>query len=146
MSRAPDIDAICRALSISWASSVEERTVDITTTGRQTGKPRRIETWFHRVENAIYLSGQPGPRSWFANLQANPRLFLHLKNGVAADLSAQAVPVVRGPERERVLSAIVTGLGNPASPPLASWIRASPLVRLEFDDQRIHPFQSEREG
>ena len=63
-----------------------DRTIDITTTGRRSGQPRRIETWFYNVDGRIYLSGSPGRRDWYANLQADPRLVFHLKQNVRADL------------------------------------------------------------
>jgi hypothetical protein len=34
-----------QALAIGPDSGARERTVDITTTGRKSGEPRRIETW-----------------------------------------------------------------------------------------------------
>jgi hypothetical protein len=66
-------DAVARALDIGPGSSTAERTIDVTTLGRCSGIPRRIEVWFHRVDGRWYLTGMPGPRSWYANLRANPR-------------------------------------------------------------------------
>ena len=74
-------EAIVRALAIGPDSSPAERTIDITTVGRRSGIPRRIEVWFHRVDGHWYITGVPGPRSWYANLRANPRFTLHLKHG-----------------------------------------------------------------
>ena len=49
--------------------------IDITTTGRQTGQPRRTELVFHNVGGRILISGRPGfPRGWVANLLTNPKL------------------------------------------------------------------------
>ena len=31
-----------------------DRTIDITTTGRQSGQPRRLEIWFHNLDGRIY--------------------------------------------------------------------------------------------
>jgi hypothetical protein len=39
-----------------------DRTIDITTTGRRSGQPRRIEIWFHNLGGRIYISGLPGSR------------------------------------------------------------------------------------
>jgi hypothetical protein len=55
-------DDVRRALQISPSSSLEERTIDITTTGRRTGEPRRIEIAFYRLGDSVYLSGIPSPR------------------------------------------------------------------------------------
>jgi len=38
-----------------------DRVVDITTTGRKTGQPRRIEIWLWTLERGGYaISGRPG--------------------------------------------------------------------------------------
>jgi hypothetical protein len=31
----------------------KDRTIDITTIGRRSGLPRRIETWFYRVDDSV---------------------------------------------------------------------------------------------
>src|SRR5436190_7892050 len=74
------------------ARLAEDRTVDITTTGARSGKPRRIETWTWIAEGTVYLTGSPGRRDWYANLKANPELVLHLKRGEPIDLPARARP------------------------------------------------------
>ena len=33
--------------------------IDITTTGRRTGQPRRIEIVFHNIDGRIYITGMP---------------------------------------------------------------------------------------
>jgi hypothetical protein len=54
-------DDVVRALAIDASSPMEARTIDITTTGRHSGEPRRIEIVFYRLGDDIYLSGIPGP-------------------------------------------------------------------------------------
>ena len=46
---------------IDASSTIEDRTIDITTTGRRSGKPRRIEIVFYRLGEDVYLSGIPAP-------------------------------------------------------------------------------------
>src|ERR1700754_2062408 len=99
-------EAVVRALDIGPDSSRAERTIEITTRGRHSGIPRRIEVWFHRVDGRWYLTGMPVPRSWYANLRANPRFVVHPKHGVTADLPAPAVPVDE-PTRRRVITAVL---------------------------------------
>jgi deazaflavin-dependent oxidoreductase (nitroreductase family) len=80
--------------------------IDITTTGRQSGQPRRIEIVFHVIDGRIYISGMPNParkRGWLANLEANPRFTFHLKSGVAADLPATARVITDEAERRAIL-------------------------------------------
>lgn len=141
----PDrLQAVRRALAIDPASSAWERTVDITTTGARTGLPRRIEVWFYRFEDRIYLSGLPGRRSWLANLAATPRLAFHLKHGVRADLPAAARIVTDQQERRRAFSFFVADMNQPHDPArigtrtsVAEWMAGSPLVEVVFDDPRL---------
>jgi len=58
------------------------RTIDITTIGRTSGEPRRIEIWFHIIDQHIYIIGTPGRRDWYANLRADPNFTFHLKEGI----------------------------------------------------------------
>lgn len=114
-----------------------DRTIDITTTGRMSGEPRRIEIWFFKVGEKIYLTGTPGTRSWYANLQSYPNFVFHLKGSTNADLDAIARPVDDDLERQTVLSAIVTRLleeGDEVEYKLEEWLSKSPLVEVNFSD------------
>jgi hypothetical protein len=107
-----------------------DRTIDITTTGRNSGHPRRLEMWFHNVEGIVFISGTPGTRDWYANLVAEPSFVFHLKESAQADLAARATPITATAERRPVL-AVVTERVN-ATAPLDEWVERSPLVRVEF--------------
>ncbi len=78
-------DEVRQALAVGESASIEERTVDITTTGRRSGKPRRIEIAFYGFEGPTYLSGIPGPRKrdWLVNLTANSAFTFHFKHGTS---------------------------------------------------------------
>jgi hypothetical protein len=110
----------------------QDRTIDITTMGRRTGRPRRIEIWFHRVEGRLYITGTPGRRGWYANLLDHPGFTFHLKGSVRADLEATATPIVGVTERRDVLSRILGKLG--ASRQLDAWVMASPLVEVTLEE------------
>ena len=104
--------------------------IDITTTGRTSGRPRRIELVFHNIDGRIFISGRPGwPRSWIANLRANPRMTFHLKGPVVADLPATGRVILDRDERERVIPAIAAGWGYDPAVMVAS----SPLVEITLD-------------
>ena len=134
-------EQIMRALEISPVSSASARTIDISTTGARTGLTRRIEIWFYRVDGEIYLTTQPAPRSWYANLLANPAFTFHLKNGVHADLAATASPVLDAAERRHIFASIVDDLNQPLHrgylpqpvEPVDEWVGGSPLMHVTFD-------------
>ena len=120
-------DAIRRALS-------KGQVIDITTTGRTSGVPRRIEIVFHGFDGHVYISGMPRAdrrRSWLANLEANPHLTFHLKRDVKADLPATARIISDEAERRTVLSKVLTAWPGQDLEAMVSW---SPLVEVTFDD------------
>ncbi len=106
-------------------------TIDITTTGRRSGRPRRLEIWFHEFESRWYITGSPGTRDWLANMLANPQFTFHLKESLQADLAARAIPVREEAERRRVLGGIFAGKDTPEK--LESRVAGSPLVEVVFE-------------
>jgi deazaflavin-dependent oxidoreductase (nitroreductase family) len=137
-------DEISRALALGGSAVTAERTIDITTTGRTSGEPRRIEIVFYQYEGDVYLSGIPGPkkRSWLANLAAEPLFTFHLKNGVTADLPARATVIEDPKERRRILT-VFAGQFNErraADSPypvavLDEWVESSPLAKVAILEQ-----------
>ncbi|MEX2135857.1 MAG: nitroreductase family deazaflavin-dependent oxidoreductase [Chloroflexota bacterium] len=121
------------------SSAVDERiaraltrghTIDITTIGRRSGQPRRVELVFHNMDGRIIISGLPGRRSWYANLLANPRLIFHLKRAVQADLPATARAIVEPVERRAVMERVAQ---NWRRTDLDVMLQRSPLVEVTFD-------------
>ena len=110
-----------------------DRTIDITTTGRNSGQPRRIEVWRYLYDGRIFLSGSPGTRDWYANLLAKPEFTFHLKGSVQADLPAIAHPITDEKERRQVMPSILDDLGR-GSGGLEELVARSPLVEVEFPD------------
>jgi deazaflavin-dependent oxidoreductase (nitroreductase family) len=111
-----------------------DRTIDITTIGRRSGEPRRIEIWFYRYHGRVFLSGSPGRRGWYANLVANPQFTFHLKGSVQADLPARARPITDEAERREVVAGILDELGR-GSGNADQWVARSPLAEVEFLDE-----------
>jgi deazaflavin-dependent oxidoreductase (nitroreductase family) len=110
-------------------------TCDITTTGRTSGRPRRIEIWYFVVGERVYLTGTPGPRDWYANLLAQPRLIFHVKQGAQADLPTRAIPITDIDERRRIMGEVMRGNSwfRSQSYDLDEWVASSPLVEVQFD-------------
>ena len=111
-----------------------DRTIDITTSGRNSGEPRRIEIWMYRYDGRVFLSGSPGTRDWYANLVRDPEFTFHLKGSVQADLPAVAHPITDEAERREVIRGIREELGR-GTENVDEWVARSPLVEVEFRDQ-----------
>jgi deazaflavin-dependent oxidoreductase (nitroreductase family) len=84
-------------------------TIDITTIGRKSGEPRRIEIVFFNFGGRLYISGMPSAertRAWLHNLRANPSFTFHLKQGVHADLPATARELTEPIHRREVIEQV----------------------------------------
>ncbi len=108
--------------------------IDMTTTGRRTGQPRRIEIVTHVIDGRTYISGTPRhqTRAWIHNLNADPRLTIHLKGPVQADLPAHARVITEDPERQRIFEWITTHAWRNQDP--AAMAEASPLIEVTIDE------------
>ena len=107
-----------------------DRIIDITTTGRKSGRPRRKEIWFHNLDGRLYITGTPGPRDWYSNLLANPEFTFHLKQSAQADLAARATPILDQGRRREVIAGIHQKIGGDRD--LDTWVESSPLVEVEL--------------
>ena len=107
---------------------------DVTTTGRRSGRPHRIEIWFAVGGEAVYLISGNGPTAdWFRNLVADPNVVVDLggetRRGVAR--------VVTDPEERRrmgeVLGAKYPSWQGDSSIGLTreAWCFEVPLVAIE---------------
>lgn len=112
--------------SLKWAS---EPFLYLTTIGRRTGRPHRIEIWFAAHNGRLYLLAGGRERSdWVRNLQANPRVTIELGNetyvGKARALEAGT------PEDQLARELLLAKYG--ATEDLDQWGRTSLPVRIEF--------------
>jgi len=104
-------------------------TVDITTLGRQSGEPRRLEIWMYAVDNRYVITGTPGPRDWYANLLAEPTLILHLPGEI--NLTATATPIADHDFRRAVFTSPKTGWYR-SQAPVDDLVASGPMVELHF--------------
>ncbi len=109
--------------------------VDITTTGRKSGAPRRLEIVLHNIGGRLYISGQPSRRrrSWLANLDANPAFTLHVKRGSRADLPATAREITDQAERRQVLEQVARHWKRDD---VDTMVQYSPLIEVNIDGSR----------
>jgi deazaflavin-dependent oxidoreductase (nitroreductase family) len=108
------------------------QTIDITTTGRHSGEPRRLEIVFHNLDGRIYISGAPFPkrRSWLSNLDVDPHFTFHLKGKVRADLPATARVIDEERERREILPHIARIWGRKD---LETMVKQSPLIEVTLE-------------
>jgi deazaflavin-dependent oxidoreductase (nitroreductase family) len=120
-------DQIRRALS-------RGHRIDITTTGRRSGQPRRIEIVFHNFGGRLYITGTPSAdrtRAWLLNLEADPHFTFHLKGTTAADLPATARIITDETERRAVLTDVAEVWKNQD---LETMVKYSPLIEVTFEE------------
>jgi deazaflavin-dependent oxidoreductase (nitroreductase family) len=109
--------------------------IDITTTGRRTGRPRRLEIVFHNIDGRLVISGQPWhgrTRAWIHNLTADPRLTVHVKGPLSADLPATARIITDPIERRATAEWIVRNAWRQMD--LEAMTADSPMIEVTLDD------------
>ena len=120
--------------------------IDMTTKGRSSGKPRRIEIAYHVIDGCIYISGMPNAqrkRSWLANLEADPHFTFHLKRGAQADLPATARVIRDESERWAILVGVARAWNRTD---VETMVAYSPLIQVTIEDSDVMPLSSGAES
>jgi deazaflavin-dependent oxidoreductase (nitroreductase family) len=110
----------------------DDPTIDITTTGRRSGRQRRIEIWMLDVDGRFFITGTPGPRDRLANVRARPNLVVHLKRRAQIDLEARAKPVEDPETRRRVLEHLNARWYRTQSL-IDELVATSPMIEVTFE-------------
>ena len=113
------------------AALAADRTIDILTTGARTGRTRVTEIWFCRLDDALIVTGTPGPRDWYANLLKHPDFIFRLKESLQADLPARATPIL-DPERRRAIFTHVVTQWYRDRAGIDALVAGSPLVDVKL--------------
>ena len=107
--------------------------IDITTIGRSSGEAKRLEIWFHNVDDRYYITGRPGPRSWYANVLANPAITFHFKESTEADVEGTARAVTDA-DAKRAFFLSAKKLSEYINEDnVQEWVDGSPLIEVVFD-------------
>jgi deazaflavin-dependent oxidoreductase (nitroreductase family) len=104
--------------------------IDMTTTGRRTGQPRRIEIALHAIDARLFISGMPRAdhkRAWILNLERDPRLTIRLKQTTNADVPAMARVIADPVERRQILELVAERWGRTD---VDVMVAHSPLIEL----------------
>ena len=104
--------------------------IDLTTTGRRSGTPRRIEIFLHELDGRLFITGMPRAdrtRDWIHNITADPQVVVHLKKSMVADIPATARVVTDEVERRPLIEAAARTWGRTD---IDEMMRHSPLIVL----------------
>ena len=104
-------------------------TIDITTFGRKTGLPRRIEIWWFRVEGRFIITGTPGRRDWIANVMHDPRLIVHVDG---QDIESEATPILDWEFRRKVFTQPETSWYT-THEELDRLVRTAPMIEVHLN-------------
>ncbi len=110
-------------------------TIDITTTGRRSHLPRRLEIVFHNIDGRIIITGSPRAdhkRAWLLNLEADPHMTIHLKDAVRADLPATARVITDNVERRAIAGWVVANAWRNQDP--AAMVAYAPMIEVTIVD------------
>ena len=121
------------------AALFRSQIIDLTTTGRRTGRRRRIEIFLHEKDGVLFISGMPRAdrtRDWIYNVAADPRVVVHLKQSVAADVPATARVVTDPDERQALIEVAAQRWGRTDIPAM---LQHSPLIVLDVDGDAPDP-------
>lgn len=105
------------------------RTIELTTIGRKSGEPRRIEIWWFRVNERFIITGTPGRRGWLANVIANPSIVIHA-NG--SDIEATA-KVIEDPDLRREVFTHPDTSWYSTQAERERLVAKSPMIEVSFD-------------
>ena len=110
-----------------WAS---EPFLYLTTRGRRSGRPHRIEIWFAAHDGLLYLlAGGRERADWVRNLQATPRVMVEL--GQETHVGVARVLAPGTPEDQRARELLLAKYAD-AEDDLDEWGRTALPVVIEF--------------
>lgn len=102
----------------------------LTTTGRHSGRPHRIEIWFALVDGVVYLLSGGGDRSdWVRNLTISPEVVVEIGD----ERRTRRARIVTDPEEDQVARGAVVGKYTPRyHGDLEDWGRTSLVVAIDW--------------
>ena len=101
----------------------------LTTVGRRSGEPHRIEIWFVAHDDGAYLLANSEVADWYRNLVADPEVTLEI---AGERRRTTATPVGPGDPANTVVRPAMVVKYQPTYPQedLRGWSRTASLVRI----------------
>lgn len=112
----------------------QSQIIDLTTTGRRSGEPRKIEIFLHAEDGLLFISGIPRAdrtRDWIRNITADPHVVVHLKQSLVTDVPAIARVVTDPVERRPLMEAAARRWDRTD---VDEMVQHSPLIVLTADE------------
>jgi deazaflavin-dependent oxidoreductase (nitroreductase family) len=104
----------------------------LTTTGRRSGRPHRIEIWYAADGDTLYLLAGGGPKSdWVQNVSADPTVVVELDGTVH---NARGRVVVDSDEARRARSLVFDKYSVRYNGDLTSWREEALPVAIDLEE------------
>jgi deazaflavin-dependent oxidoreductase (nitroreductase family) len=102
----------------------------LTTRGRRSGEPHRIEIWFVAHDDGAYLLSDSDRSDWYRNLVAEPSVTLEIAGQSRQTRAAPVDPAdpASAPVRATMVAKYQAGYGED----LARWSETAWLVRIDW--------------
>jgi deazaflavin-dependent oxidoreductase (nitroreductase family) len=103
----------------------------LTTTGRRTGRPHRIEIWYAADGSTLYLLAGGGAASdWVQNLASDPAVLVEVRG---EKRQARGRVVTGGDESERARTLVFTKYAPRSGADLTGWRNRALPVAIDLD-------------
>src|SRR5436190_10197056 len=107
----------------AWSEFADEQYCYLTTVGRVSGRPHRIEIWFAIDGDALYMLSGGGERSdWVKNLRRNPAVCVEVGSG---SFHGRARIVSHAAEDERARGLVHGKYASTYADDLSGWRRSA---------------------
>jgi deazaflavin-dependent oxidoreductase (nitroreductase family) len=114
----------------SWSRFADEQYCYLTTTGRVTGQPHRIEIWFAIDQDRLYMLSGGGDRSdWVKNLRRDPLVTVEIGAG---KFQGRARVVSDPPESEHARALVHDKYAPGYRGDLTTWRRTSLPIGVDL--------------
>jgi deazaflavin-dependent oxidoreductase (nitroreductase family) len=118
-------------VSETWSRFADKQYCYLTTTGRATGQPHRIEIWFAIDQDTLYMLSGAGERSdWVKNLRRDPVVTVEIGAG---KFHGRARVVTDLAESERARALVHDKYAPGYRGDLTSWRRTSLPIGIDLE-------------